>query len=881
MKFRTLTKPAAATLTAFLITLAPLASQAGPLEEEAFATSVGSTRMVGASQQSPSSEPPTDETGSELGGQPGLDGQGEPDGELGPEEGPGLGDELDLGEGDLLGGTEVDEDAGLDAGEDTTGVEVDPVLDDEEEILSSAAGSPTIRRLSGVDRYATSDAVGGSLGRVNQPVFVASGRQFPDALAVGPAVGRLGGTLFLTPAGQIRTSTLSKIRALAPPAIYIVGGEGAVPAAVEGNLASIAPTERIGGADRYETSRMIVERFFPEAQERIFLATGADYPDALTSSAVAGALGAPVLLVRGKNQTDSAAASVVATKGVGQVVLAGGTGAVSAGIEKQMRGLAGGPSVQRLGGADRYLTNKAANDFLDRTLGTAPEGIWLATGSNFPDALSAAVPAGEASQRLVLSRASCLPTRVVIDWIEAGQKEGGLPVSRVTLVGGTGVLSSNVAKLQRCDPRPGGPGWVHDPVPAEGYLSLPASSGMIGIHINTAGRSLPSLKSDGTLPVLVTLVSGSKEVNAYGTIRVQGTSTAWWPKKNWSLKLFSNATRTKGIPLKVGDSVPSTEWIAKAEWIDPSQMRNQLSYRLWEDMTLSRSGKPMREVENSNATHNLGAVGYPRTHMSRVVINGKHYGLSTLTLGHDPKNFNIDRANSNHFYFEFDARFGRSLTREWDKFAGWGVDQHFENYLTSNGKFTSAQVQKIDRLGKLFNGTQANFKNRFNDYLDRQNMIDMLLFIEVLYDWDGMAQDLEFVSYDGQKWYILPWDKDTTFGMYWDGSGIQAGSERKLAVNYKKEDVTQKPWYKTYHSFKPQVEARYAQLRREGVFTSANLNSHIAELNAAVPASVWTAERQRWASSGRLSSAGADSKQISSWFGKRLTFLDSHFNYKP
>ncbi len=81
-------------------------------------------------------------------------------------------------------------------------------------------------------------------------------------------------------------------------------------------------------------------------------------------------------------------------------------------------------------------------------------------------------------------------------------------------------------------------------------------------------------------------------------------------------------------------------------------------------------------------------------------------------------------------------------------------------------------------------------------------MIDMLLFIEVLSDWDGVAQDLEIVSYDLEKWYFLPWDKDATFGMSWDGSGLISGISERTLIDYRAENPAQKPWLKTYKALR-------------------------------------------------------------------------------
>ena len=103
-------------------------------------------------------------------------------------------------------------------------------------------------------------------------------------------------------------------------------------------------------------------------------------------------------------------------------------------------------SMERLAGADRFSTNKAVNGYIDDQAGTSPrQQVWVATGMNFPDALSAAAPAGDAKNRLVLSNGTCMPKEAV-SWIDATNSK----VDQLNLVGGTGVLKQSVYNLSQC-----------------------------------------------------------------------------------------------------------------------------------------------------------------------------------------------------------------------------------------------------------------------------------------------------------------------------------------------------------------------------------------------------------------------------------------------
>ncbi|MBR2559784.1 MAG: cell wall-binding repeat-containing protein, partial [Firmicutes bacterium] len=54
---------------------------------------------------------------------------------------------------------------------------------------------------------------------------------------------------------------------------------------------------RVGGANRYETSALVAEAFFPETKKAV-AAFGQNYPDGLCGGPLGAYIGAPILLSR-------------------------------------------------------------------------------------------------------------------------------------------------------------------------------------------------------------------------------------------------------------------------------------------------------------------------------------------------------------------------------------------------------------------------------------------------------------------------------------------------------------------------------------------------------------------------------------------------------
>ncbi|MCD2444054.1 cell wall-binding repeat-containing protein [Agromyces sp. SYSU K20354] len=303
-----------------------------------------------------------------------------------------------------------------------------------------AGAALTSTRLQGTDRYATAAAI--SLAGYQEPgvpvVYVASGTQFADALAAAPAAAHLGGPMLLTAKWSVPEATLAELNRLAPQRIVVVGGTGAIGASTASTLAKIAPVRRIGGADRYETSRNIAADAFRGASvARAYVATGRDFPDGLSAGAAAGALDVPVVLVDGKAaRVDGPTTTVLRTLGVGEVRIAGGTGVVSSGLQSSLG--SAGFTVRRYAGIDRYSTSVAINSVF-RTTANA----YVATGTAFPDALTGAAAAGASGDPLFLSQSACVPQPTRVAVFAKG-------TTHLTLLGGSGALSSRVATLQSC-----------------------------------------------------------------------------------------------------------------------------------------------------------------------------------------------------------------------------------------------------------------------------------------------------------------------------------------------------------------------------------------------------------------------------------------------
>lgn len=162
------------------------------------------------------------------------------------------------------------------------------------------------------------------------------------------------------------------------------------------------------------------------------VATGVNYPDALSAAPVAAVLGGPLLLTAPTALPDNVREALVRLKPA-LIVVVGGVNAVSDAVFAQLTPLATN-SIRRDAGTDRYRTFLASNDeaFPRGTTTTA----FISTGSNFPDALSASVAAGSIASPVVLVNGQAGAIE-----FEAGGLLDSLGVTNVKIAGGTAIVS--------------------------------------------------------------------------------------------------------------------------------------------------------------------------------------------------------------------------------------------------------------------------------------------------------------------------------------------------------------------------------------------------------------------------------------------------------
>lgn len=351
-------------------------------------------------------------------------------------------------------------------------------------------------RLYGTDRYRTAIAISQQGWSNSYYAVLARGDDFPDALCAGPLAKTYNAPILLTEPWRLNPDVLTELKRLGVSYVYIIGGPGAVSQNVEYSLrsAGISSIERIYGSDRYDTSVRIAERMgWPGT---IALATGENFPDALSISAIASKKGMPILLT-GRYNLPYSVDQYIRNRSINKTYVVGGVGVISEGIRTTV------PNAVRLAGTDRFDTNvQIMQHFADEldfnnlyvAIGDGP------TGDEFADALTGAVLAAKTSSPLILT-GSALP------WVTSNYIRPKVSsITKVTALGGEGVVPWSV---------------VNSITNNTGYNYTGGQYTNISATYNTAGTYGPY---NGTNTVSGSVVISANDVTLQNTI-IEGDLT--------------------------------------------------------------------------------------------------------------------------------------------------------------------------------------------------------------------------------------------------------------------------------------------------------------------------------------------------------------------
>lgn len=297
-------------------------------------------------------------------------------------------------------------------------------------------------RISGETRFDTMASLCEKGGwNAGGTVILAYAANYPDALAAAALAGDKDSPILLTDGDHLTDQTKHQIERLSPTEIIIIGGPAAINDSVLSNAQSAAPKailRRIWGQTRYETSLNIMGELSGNS-DTVVIATGVNFADALSISPYSYAAASPIVLSDPNSGLSNEALAAISNGGYSKAVIVGGVNAVPEAILPKLEEC-GITNITRLSGETRYETSQKIAEFeLSQGLGFGVDGIALATGANFPDALAAGPVAGRRLSPLLLVDQGAVSAS---QWLSSRSDS----ISGALIVGGENAISDQDAQ---------------------------------------------------------------------------------------------------------------------------------------------------------------------------------------------------------------------------------------------------------------------------------------------------------------------------------------------------------------------------------------------------------------------------------------------------
>lgn len=246
------------------------------------------------------------------------------------------------------------------------------------------------------------------------------------------------------------------------------------------------------------------------------------------------------------------------------------------------------------------------------------------------------------------------------------------------------------------------------------------------------------------------------------TLDIQGTSSQYFPRKNYKFKL-------PNVYKLTNDSIPETVFCLKADYMESSHSHNTGLAKIVNTLY------PETPASQANEKVQAAITGFPI-----VVWYKENENATVKCLG--VYNFNNDKDDTTTFGY----------TSEFPNCESW----EFTNNTSAHCLFQNSNFVDTVEVAKNFEarypdkytnytnlsrvvswvvsteGDLEKFKNEFSSYFNLESTLLYYCLTELFAMVDSRAKNLFLTTWDGNIWYPTFYDMDTAFGLNNEGKNV-------------------------------------------------------------------------------------------------------------
>lgn len=329
---------------------------------------------------------------------------------------------------------------------------------------------------------------------------------------------------------------------------------------------------------------------------------------------------------------------------------------------------------------------------------------------------------------------------------------------------------------------------------------------------------------------------------AYAKLKIQGTSSIYYKKKNYTIKFYdSSFSQRQTVDLGWGDQ---SKYCLKANWIDKTHARNLVTAQLAAEMQ-------QKYGILEQAPRNGLVEGYP----IEVFVGGNFHGLYTLNMPKDAWTFDMDENNENHLVF---------CGRLWEDSNFFEGLPDYGTWSIEVGQPTDDNLEKLSRLFRfVMDASDKEFKASAHEYLDLKAAFNYIILCDLAQMEDNFGKNILLVTYDGKLWYPTLYDMDTTWGVDYSGRGLYDYTDVAIADR-------NKLFRRIRENFGEGLARQYFELR-EDILTREHIMESFYAFAEQIPQQSLDREKAHWGTP-----PGFDYDQIEEFLDVRLPLMDEY-----
>ena len=398
--------------------------------------------------------------------------------------------------------------------------------------------------------------------------------------------------------------------------------------------------------------------------------------------------------------------------------------------------------------------------------------------------------------------------------------------------------------------------------------------------------AMPTTKTDDLHAFMEVYDCNGGYFKKHVILNAQGNGTLIYPKKNISVDFCEDEwIGDETTEISIGDWITQDSYHLKAYYNEFLNGVATIGYKLYDQVSKDRGRMWTRAPEGSIKAKDLNekARCYPDGFPCIIYLNGEFYGVFSWQLKKSRDNYNMKKSKETHIHLDgslqdaflwkgtidwtkFEVRNPKTLyTMTGEKYDGDNptelIDETSPYYnldtddkkIKENKQMTARVKQYIIELSNIKSQLQALedegastevMRESISHYFDVPGLIDYIVFHYAINNWDGFNGNWQWLTYDGIKWFVAPYDLDNIMGNHGiytypaNWNSCHHGDYRSLAT------YGPIPMVKNY--FWEDIKTRYCELREKGVLSPDNIYGIVENWYCRVGDANYLSEKEKW-----------------------------------